>query len=125
MNMLKDLELNESNQEKLGFLVRSIEDYDLFVRSFWRGAKEQIFSIADFRSYKIAQRNLGSLEFQMMYNENPKLALEELFQQPVDDIIASAIINKVLNKEMSITAIYDTFSERKGLNVSRLAHGRR
>ncbi len=117
------LELLDSNKQLLSFLVKSTQDYDVFIAKFWKSAAVQSLSIMEFHNYKIKERDMSLAEFEHLFGGNQKGALEDLFQRPIDDTKINIIINKIRNEELALSSVFDM--GRQGLNPARLTHRRR
>lgn len=76
-------ELSTKNRNDLYFLIRTEQDLIVFINDYWNGLEKAFFAIRDFRELKVRQRGMKIEEFLILYEENKKNALEELFQHPV------------------------------------------
>jgi hypothetical protein len=121
----QDLELGLMNLKLIMFLIQNQQDLNDFRTYYWEGKNKQFFAIQKYRMCKIKQRKVSLQNFSNAFAINPHNALEELFLQPIEDVVTDEILSKINKNQLSVTSIYNSFQEDLGMNVAQLSHSMR
>ena len=105
MKMIDNLQLKGFNKKLLQFLIKDENDLTEFINTFWDENKK-FFSVNGYRLHKIQMKNLSYDDFEKLFNQNKKKALEELFQHPVIDYDVALLEEKIDNNKEKLAELY-------------------
>lgn len=103
--------VDDYSERHYDILIQTEDDEHIFFESFYNGNIKE--SLMRFQWHK-KKNNLMSLkEFEELFNENKKSALEGLFQEPINN----DIVEIVVKKGMTCTEIYERCRKHINLNA--------
>jgi hypothetical protein len=110
---LKELGFEEGTFafSRLSFLIKSVSDFVAFVSEFYDRNKTQLEDVVQFRHWKIDQLDLSFEEFEALYQESKKKALETLFQEPMSEKDFGIVVNNIVNKLYTLRQLFDYVKE--------------
>ena len=103
--MTGNLQLKGFNKKLLQFLIKDENDFAEFINTFWDENKK-FFSVNGYRLHKIQMKNLSYSDFENLFNQDKKKALEELFQHPVLDYDVALLEKKIENNKEKLAELY-------------------
>lgn len=116
MDSVSNLRIGGNLKKELGWLIRSVADYDLFMRDFWNGEDRAVFAISSFRLHKIKQRGISYKDFVETYSIDKKRALESLFFHAVNDQDVK-MLEAVLVNEDDLRDLFDYHKKNPRKNL--------
>lgn len=116
MDSVSNLRIGGNLKKELGWLIRSVADYDLFMRDFWNGEDRAVFAISSFRLHKIKQRGISYKDFVETYSIDKKRALESLFFHAVNDQDVE-MLEAVLVNEDDLRDLFDYHKKNPRKNL--------
>lgn len=103
----------------LCFLIKTKEEFDFFVSTYWASKERQFFSAVEYRMYRIGEKDMTLQEFSDLYKEDKKNALEELFQHPVGSSDVEYFLKKTENSSSCVEEIYCKHKEYPAYRLQR------
>ncbi|RBW69479.1 hypothetical protein [Bacillus taeanensis] len=90
----------------LNFLIQDENDFENFFYNYYTDHGRAFFEMAAYRQDKIEQMNVQQSEFEAMFQENKKEALEQLFQHPVESSDVEFLNKKIEENKITVEELF-------------------
>ena len=117
IDLFKETPCLPSNAKKyLKYIIESQHDLVLFIEHYLFKNKSIMFSIAEFRLYKLNNRTFTFDQFQKEFQSNRTMAIEKLFLYPHDQIVERVLIIPLLKGKFTLNQLYNFQKENPLMN---------
>lgn len=128
MGLTNAIEVQRSthNDELLGFLLKDMDDRELFYTQFFDENKAFVNAVGIFREYKIDQVEMTEVEFnELILNHKYKEAFETMCQEPVDQDAVMKLSENFSDGTLTPELVYKELMLDRYITHSRFLQKRR
>lgn len=117
IDLLQDTACLPSYAKKyLAIMIESNEDLIKFIEEYLYQYSNCMMAIAEFRSYKMKNRNYSFEQFQKDFERYERRAIEKLFLYPHSRTVERSMMYPLFEKKFTLKQVFDFHQKNKLIN---------